>query len=273
MNAMVRTLVMHQVTGKTDGDPVVLMNGGLMTFLAWEPVAAGLRPTYRIVTFDFRGQLLSPGPPPASLDGHVDDVLALLDHLAIERAHLVGTSFGAEVGLLLAARAPERVRSVTAVTATERVTAEMWRAAEPLRAACRSAAAGGDGGVLFDLLVPATFSPAYRAAQAALLAERRRQVAAMPPAWFDGVAALLGALEGLDLTPVLPRVACPVLVVGAALDETFPVEHSRALAAGIAGARLEVVEGSGHALVAEAPERLVAIVRSFLAEVTRGRQS
>lgn len=174
------------------------------------------------------------------------DVVALLDDLRIDRAHLLGTSFGAEVALLLALRAPERVRWVTAATATERVTPEMWRRGEPLREACWKAAAGGDGGLVFDLVASATFSPAYRAAQAAVLAERRRQVAAMPPVWFDGVAEL---------------------------DETFPVEHSRALVAGIPGARLEVVEGSGHGLVAEASERLLAIVRSFLAEVGRGRDS
>ncbi len=270
---MTETLVAHQVTGRADAPPVLLLNGGLMTYAAWEPLAAGLRDRYRVVAFDFRGQWLSPGAPPATLDGHVEDVRALLDHLGIEHAHLVGTSFGAIVGLLLAARAPERVRSVTAVTATERVTPEMWRAAGPLREACRQAAAGGDGGLFFDHVAAATFSPAYRAAQAGVLAERRRQVAAMPPAWFDGVLGLLGALEGLDLTPVLPGLRCPALVVGAELDATFPVEHSRALAAHIPGARLAIVPGCGHGLVVEAADRLSAIVQAFLADAEPGRVS
>jgi len=258
-------LLAHRVTGSGSGDPVLLMNGGLMTFAGWGPFATGLETSHRVIGFDFRGQLLSPGVPPPTLDGHVADVLALLDHLDVARVHAVGTSFGAEVGVLLAARHPARVSSVCAIAAADRVTPDIRAAVEPLRAACRAAAAGGDGGTLLDLMMPATFSPAYLAAQAGSGALRRQQFAALPPAWFEGLDALLGSIEGLDLTPVLPEVRCPALVVAAAQDRTFPLPRSQALAAGIPGARLEIVDGSGHAIVAEAPERLLDLVRPFLA--------
>lgn len=253
----------HRVTGSGSGDPVLLMNGGLMTFAGWNSIAAILERSHRVIGFDFRGQLLSPGAPHPTLDGHVADVVALLDHLKIARVHAVGTSFGAEVGMLLAARRPDRVRSLAAITATERITEDMWNAAQPLRGACRAAAQGGDGGVLLDLMMPATFSPAFLQAQADALALRRQQIAALPRAWFDALDGLLASLRGLDVTPLLARIACPTLVVAAELDLTFPLGHSRALAACIRGARLEIVEGSGHAVVAEAPERLVDILMSF----------
>jgi pimeloyl-ACP methyl ester carboxylesterase len=86
----------------------------------------------------------------------------------------------------------------------------------------------------------------------------------MPCAWFEGLDALLGCLRGLDLRPVLPRLTCPTLVVGAGLDVTFPPAHSRALAEAISVARLEIVPDSGHALVAEQPGRVVELLRSFL---------
>jgi 3-oxoadipate enol-lactonase len=254
----------HKVWGAGDGDPILLMNGGLMTFAAWQRVAAGLEGEYRIVGFDFRGMLMSPGTPPASLEGHAADVVALLDHLGVPRVHAVGTSFGGAVAVLLAAAHPARVRSLALITAAERITPELWQAAQTLREACQAAAEGGDGGVLLDRMLPATFSPAYRAAQSETLVARRQQFAAMPRAWFEALDRLLASLEGLDLRSVLGRVACPTLVVGAELDLTFPPDHSRALAAGIAGARLEIVRGSGHALVAEQPDRVVELLRSFL---------
>jgi 3-oxoadipate enol-lactonase len=255
----------HQVTGATCGTSVLLLNGGMMTFAGWQPVAADLERQHRVIAFDFQGQLLSPGTPPPSIDGHVADVVALLDHLGVDRVHVVGASFGALVGVLLAARHPDRVRSLAAVTATDRLTPEMWAAARPMREACRAAAAGGDGGALFDLMTPATYAPAYLAAQREMLAARRERFAALPRAWFAATDALLRSLDGLDLTGALPEVVCPTLVVGAELDRTFPSGHSETLAAGIAGARLVVVRGCGHGLVVEAPDRLTHLLREFLA--------
>ena len=177
---------------------------------------------------------------------------------------MVGTSFGAEVGILLAASHPARVRSLTLITAAERISGEVWLGAQPLRDACQNAARGGDGGVLLDLLIPGTFSAAYLEANADAILLRRQQFAAMPRAWFEGLDLLLASLQNLDLRPVLGRLACPTLVIGAERDLTFPADHSRALAAGIPGARLEIVKGSGHALVAEQPDHVLELLHSFL---------
>jgi pimeloyl-ACP methyl ester carboxylesterase len=253
----------HRTAGS--GEPVLLLNGGLMSMAAWDPVATPLERSHRVVRCDFRGQLLSPGEPPPDLAGHAADVVALLDHLGLPRVHLVGTSFGALVGLNLAARHPARVAALAAVTATDRVTDEDWVAAESVREACRRAAQGGDGGVVLDLLAPLTFSSEWLAAQGELLAERRRQIAALPAEWFRGLDRLLASVEGLDLGPRLGAIRCPTLVVAAERDRTFPIERSAALAAAIRGAALEVVPGAGHALVLEAPERLLELLRPFLA--------
>jgi 3-oxoadipate enol-lactonase len=199
------SVLAHKIWGAGAGDPVLLMNGGLMTFLAWQPVAAGLEDRHCVIGFDFRGMLMSPGAPPASLDGHVADVVALLDHLGVPRVHAVGTSFGAEVAVLLAAAQPARVGSLALITAAERISADVWKGAQRLREVCQDAARGGDGGALLDRMMPGTFSPAWRAAQAESMTARRQQFAAMPRAWFEALDLLLASLEGLDLRPVLGR--------------------------------------------------------------------
>jgi 3-oxoadipate enol-lactonase len=261
----------HQTDGA--GEPLLLLNGGMMSMAAWEPVAAPLAESFRVVRCDFRGQLLSPGEPAPDLAVHVSDVLALLDHLEIARAHVAGTSFGGLVGLLLAVRHPDRVSSLAAVTATDRITGEMWEGTVRMREAALEAAAGGDGGRVHDLIVPATFTPEFLAAQAGALAFRRRQVAALPPIWFRGVAGILGALQGLDFRPELPRIQCPTLIVAGERDLTFPLEHSRALAEGIPGARLEIVPGTAHGLAVEHAGLLVPILRDFLTSSLPGRSS
>lgn len=262
-------LLFHRMEGQ--GPALLLLNGGMMSVGAWDEVARPLERSYRVLRCDFRGQLLSPGVPPADLTGHVDDVVRVLDALGIERTHVVGASLGAEVGILLAALDPGRVVSLVAATATDAFTPRMRREAALLRAACREALAGGDRGLVFDRMMPATFGSGYRARSAEVLARRRKEIRVLPDAWFAGLEGLLGSLETLEPRPYLPRIQCPTLVVAAEGDEVFPVEHARALAAAIPDATLEVVPDCGHALIVEKPREFAALVSQFLSRVS-GRE-
>jgi pimeloyl-ACP methyl ester carboxylesterase len=263
--ATMTSVLSHSVSG--EGPPLLLLNGGLMSYPAWEPLAGPLEASFRLVRCDFRGQFLSPGDAPPTLDGHADDLLRLLDAIQIESAHVAGVSFGGLVAITLAARAPSRVRSLIAMNVTERVTPEIAERGTPLREAAHAAAHGGDGGLVLDLVAQTTWSPEYRAAQSAALAVRRQAVSLLPRTWFAGLEQLMAALEHLDLTPLLPRITCPTLVVGGDADITFPVEHSRALAAGISGARLVVIPQGSHGVVIERSAEVVDLVVNFVREI------
>lgn len=252
----------HRVEG--DDEPLLLLNGGMMSLAAWEPVAMRLRERFRVIRCDFRGQLLSPGPPPDSMEGHADDLLRLLDHLAVPRAHVVGASFGAYVALLLAARHPSRVVSVVAATVTDHVEDGMGEGGVALRSACQAALAGGERGVVFDLIVEAAYSPAWREAHRAELSARRPQVALLPDAWFSGLLGLLSALERCDLRPVLSRIGCPVLVLAAGADAIMPLARTEAVAKAIPGAELLVLPECGHALPVEREAEFVRLTSEFL---------
>lgn len=260
------SLLTHRVTGR--GEPLLLLNGALMSIAAWQPVVPALEPLFQVVRCDFRGQLFSPGEAPPDFGAHVADVLAVLDHLGLARVHMAGVSFGSLVALRLAAQIPERIASLAAITSTERIKDETWRDLEELRNACREAAAGGDPRRVFDLTLP-MYSAGYRSREGESLAMQRDWIKALPEIWFRGIAALLAAVEGLDMRPDLPCIQCPALVVAAEEDTTFPLEHSRALAGAISGARLVVVPGVGHGMVIEKPLRLGEILASFFGSLRR----
>ena len=262
-------ILAHVVNG--DGPPLLLLNGGLMSYAAWEPFVAVIAQSCRVVRGDFRGQLLSPGEAPSAFAGHADDLLRLMDALGIDSAHIAGASFGALAGITLAARAPDRARSLVAMTATDRITPDMEAGSARMREACRAALDGGDGGRVFDLVSEATWSPAFLTAQAPMLAARRQAVAKLPRAWFTGLEQLLASMDGLDLRPLLPRIACPTLVIGGDEDVTFPVEHSRELAARIPRARLVIVPGGYHGLVVEHARRVIELLVDFVREAERSR--
>jgi pimeloyl-ACP methyl ester carboxylesterase len=258
----------HRVEG--EGSNVVLLNGGMMSFPAWEPVAARLRARHRVLLFDFRGQLLSPGEGPANLSGHADDLAALLDSLGWDAAHLIGASFGAEVALHFAARQPQRVSSLVAVTAMDCETGEFRRQSEEMRAVLAQVLAGGERGRFYDVLVEGVYSEAYRRAEASAIAARRAQVDQLPLAWFAGVDRLLAAMWGFDLTAALPAIRCPALVVLSGDDRVMAAGRGRALAT-VLGAETVVHPTSGHALVAEDPEWLAGVCLEFLAAREEGQ--
>jgi pimeloyl-ACP methyl ester carboxylesterase len=260
----------HRLDGS--GEPLLLLNGGMMSYGVWEPIAAPLSRSHRVLRCDLRGQLLSPGEPPASLEGHVEEVLRLLDALGLERAHVLGTSFGGEVGLLLAARAPERVRSLMVVAVVDRFDASGVAESVRLMAACEEALAGGDRGAPYDVIRETAFSAPWAREHEGELRERRAQVAGLPDAWFRGVQGIVGLLPQIDLGPVLPLVSCPTLVVRPGNDAAMPRERTEAVAAAVPGARLAVIEGAGHAAILEAWEEVLALARGFFPAPAAGAE-
>jgi pimeloyl-ACP methyl ester carboxylesterase len=257
----------HRIEG--EGPPVVLLNGGMMTFGSWKPVAERLVARYRVLGFDFRGPLLSPGRPPATFAGHAADVAALLDRIGWSSAHLVGTSFGALVATAFAAEWPTRVRSLILITAMDRATPELSRQTAELRAAVTRALEGDDRGEVYDLLVEGAYSSEFRRRAGGLLAERRARTAELPLDWFSGLDGLLRVVERFDLSSAAASWRGPALAVIAGDDRVMDEPQARAFAASL-GAEVERHPTAGHALVIEQPQGLAEIVLRFLDRVSAG---
>ncbi len=93
-----------------DGPAVVLVHPGIHDSTVWDPVLP-LLDDFRVVRFDFRDFGRSSHATESFLT--MDDLVAVLDHLGVERAHLVGNSMGGEAILALALEQPNRVASLT----------------------------------------------------------------------------------------------------------------------------------------------------------------
>ena len=112
--AIVNNIRMHfEVSGK--GDPVLLINDLSAPAASWALQAKALAPRFMVVTFDNRGvgETDLPGEPMYSIGQLADDAAAILRHLKISRAHVVGASMGGAIGMELALRQPRLVRSLT----------------------------------------------------------------------------------------------------------------------------------------------------------------
>ncbi len=250
--------IYYEVRGH--GEPVVLLNGVLMTTESWAFQGDVLEPRYRVILHDFRGQLRSPLAGGAcSFEHHVQDLAILLDHLGVESCHLVGTSYGGEVGLLFAATYPRRVRSLTVVASVSRPEPKLVR-----QVGAWAEQAADDPGKLYRRMAPDVFSRSYLARSESVIAFGERRLAEVRGDFFDDFRRLVTAFQGLDLDGVLGAVACPTLVVAAGEDALKGVPYSRVLAEAIPDSELLIVPGAGHAVVLEKPDEINAALLAFL---------
>lgn len=258
-------LLAHLVEG--EGEKLVLLNGGMMTCASWEPVAARLRERYCVLRFDFRGQLLSPlAADQPSLPGLLNDaadLATLLDALGWGAAHFVGTSFGAEVALELAAHEPRRFRSLVAITAMDTATEEFQRQNLHLQAVMRDILEGGPREPFWRALLDEVYSDDYLQREREVMEARAAKLDLLPASYFEGIGRILRAVDGFDLSPRLARYPFPSLVVIAAEDRVMLPERSQALAAAI-GAEVVIHESAGHGLVAEEPQWVADLCRQYL---------
>ncbi len=254
-----------------DGDPVVLIHGGLVadTML---PIATApeLTALHRIV-YHRRGYGDSPRPTPVqprTLDEHAADALGLLDHLDVGAVHVVGHSLGALIGMVLAARHPDRVRSLALLeppTAFGRDAAAAWLArvlplVEVYAAGDATAAVSG----FFDTIYrPGWPDRMERALPGAF--EQSVQDASMG---FGSDLPGLEWQEGLGADDVA-AIRCPVLsVLGTA---TIPLcTDARTLLHGWFPWCQDVdVEGADHMLPIEHPRVVASAIASFLTHPAR----
>ena len=248
----------------TGPETVALLNGIAMTIAHWKPVAARLVAAgYRVLMHDMRGQLLSDRPDEAyTLETHARDLAALLGQLGIEQAHIVGTSYGAEVALTFARDFPglcASVVSIDGVTEYDAVlgaTVESWKAA----ALC-------DPRIFYKAILPWNYSAAYISSHKDLLAKREDAVASLPLDYFVAFGRLCDAFMAIDLTKDLHVIGCPCLALVADQDILKHRGYSRIIADGEPGARYEELRGAGHAVVIEQPEVVADSLLRFLAEI------
>ena len=241
-----------------DGEPVVFLHGLGGSRTSWQPQLAGLSGAFRCLAWDMPGYGASTPLTPLTFAAIADAVARLLDAAAVERAHLVGESFGGMHALHAALRHPDRVgRLVLANTSgafgLDGTDPDAWRAARlaPLDAGLTPADVAED--VLSAIAGPG-LSPD-------LLAMRVAGFARIPSA---GLRAAVECLPTHNLLDRLGEIGAPALVIAGELDAETPVAYSRLLAAGLATAELKILDGVGHLAVTEAPRTVNRLIRGFL---------
>ncbi|MCC8955248.1 alpha/beta hydrolase [Bradyrhizobium sp. Pear77] len=110
----------HLLDWGGEGPPAVLLHGGALTAQTWDYVAVALRDDFRLLALDMRGHGASDWTDAYTIESYAKDLVAVLDGLQIERAHIAGMSLGGTVGCEFALCYPERTESLAMIDVVSR---------------------------------------------------------------------------------------------------------------------------------------------------------
>ncbi|MEO5640802.1 MAG: alpha/beta hydrolase [Sphingomicrobium sp.] len=256
--------IWYKITG--DGPPLLQIHGSAFGHRNFEKLTPLCAADFAVIDFDLPGYGESRGDPrPGGMEGIADMVAELIEALPYDRVNLHGTSFGAMIGLTLAAKRPELIDKLVLSC----FLAKYDNAARMMRSTWKRCAREQGMIAVADLTSVAGFARGFydRAdAQEVLESIRDANSKTLPEAFIAGTETI----ERTDLSPLLPKIKMPVMLLAGAEDnmtafDTAPSGFGlRRISEALPNAELHVIAESGHYLVLEQPEIVAEKIAAFL---------
>jgi 3-oxoadipate enol-lactonase len=249
--------IAYRISGH--GKPLVFCHALASRQELWDRQRQAFTEKFRMVSFDLRGH--GDSPPPGngdySFESQADDVAALMDHLNISSATLVGISVGGEVAQVAAARHPHRFdRLILVSTACH---------TEPARASTWEARIQEAGRVGMPGIAAATasrwFSESFASANPDVIEWCRQCVASTKLESYVGLARVI---QTMDLRPKLGIIACPTMVLCGGQDHNTGPKTAQVLADLIPDSQLATFQSSGHFPNIEVADDFNGAVEAFV---------
>jgi pimeloyl-ACP methyl ester carboxylesterase len=228
-----------------NGAPLVLLHGYPLDHRLWNDVAPLLVDTFEVIIPDLRGFGGSSTVDSFyTVEDMASDVAALLDHLEIQKAAVVGHSMGGYVALAFARLFPERLSGLGLVSSQV-----LSDPPERKEGRYKSAAEVADKGIAS---VVETMTPKFTS-DPRLQQFARNSMEEQQPAAYIG--ALKAMAERVDSTPLLTSIKVPVVLVHGDADQLIPIDRAREVKAALPSAHLVEINGAGHMPMMESPEK------------------
>lgn len=246
----------YEVSGARGKPVLMLVHGGTASRRAWDLVTPGLRASHRIVAVDLRGHGHSPAPDRGysalQLSADIDRVI---DELELRQVTVVGHSLGGMTAICLAAHRRDVVDRLVLLNAP--VAPKAVDALTRLEARVRTPGFFPVTQAFVD-----EWAAPPRPVPAAFLAVQQAHLRALrPEVWQQ----MFGELAKADITATLRDVPQPTLILWGARDGLLDSSQHERLRAGIANARLVMIDEAGHNPASATPDRVAEEIASFAA--------
>jgi pimeloyl-ACP methyl ester carboxylesterase len=218
---------------------------------------------FNCIAIDLPGTGESDKPAgPYSTEGYADQVAAFLGTIGIEQTHVAGVSLGAAVGMHLAARHPDRVRSLSLHSAWDTSDLYLKTVVELWRTLASSLPTAAD--VVIQGIFPFCFTPEMYVSRPELVDTLVDFVRSRPAQPLDAFLAQTEAAIANDVSPVLGEIGVPSLITVGAHDLVCGARFGERLKSRIGESELVVFEHLSHAGLHEDPETFNRATLDFL---------
>ena len=256
---------LHYVESGDGPQTVVFAHGLLLDQHMFEAQRLALSKRYRVIAYDHRGQGDSaPTAGGYDMDTLTDDAAALIRALGAAPCHFVGLSMGGFVGMRLAARYPELLRSLCLLNTS----ADAETLVARLRYRAMQAFVGLFGAApLLPQVLPLMFGKSFREdpARRETLQRWMHHVHSLPRRIVGPVGGVIGRAAIFE---ELKDIRCPTLVLTGDEDHTTTPMQAQRIVSAISGARLLSLSSCGHSSTIEAPHAVTEAIADFLNGVT-----
>ena len=232
-------------TGK-EGAAVVFCHGSGGSHRHWHNQLRGLSGKFNTLAVDLPGHGSSGGEPKTDIGAYSAFLHRFIRELGLEQVYLAGHSMGGAVALDYALNRPADLLGLILVGAGGRL-----RVAPAIMDVLRS------GKELTDM---ASYAYGPKATPD-MLEQGSREMEAIPPAVY---LADFTACDNFDIMDLLPRIEIPVLIICGSEDRLTPVKYSRYLLEKLPTSELEEIEGAGHMVMLEEPDKVTRAIDIFL---------
>jgi pimeloyl-ACP methyl ester carboxylesterase len=246
-----------------EGPPCLGIMGFALDQRFWAAQIPAVTKTHRFITFDNRGVGRSTGEQISDVAHMVDDSIALLDHLEIDKTVVFGVSMGGTIAQQLALAHPERVEALILGITWARPLEFMRR--QDALALQLAEHVGSEG--LIDASLVRMFTPRFFEMGEEMVDRMVKSFFTAGGPGLPDTEILLAQLDALgkhDVQSELHKISVPTLVFGGKMDVMVPGFASEEIAAAIPGAELTMFD-TGHGCMVEEMEAVNERISRFLA--------
>ncbi|MFH0990382.1 MAG: alpha/beta fold hydrolase [bacterium] len=249
--------------GLPQGSPIIFIHGFPFNHSMWDPQMMALPNHYRAITYDIRGHGLSEiGDGQYTIDLFVEDLIALLDHLVIDRTTVCGLSMGGYIALRALERYPERFNAL--ILSNTRAESDSNETKVKRFATFKMIKERGVS-VFAEQFVQSIFSDDTKSKNDALVNSFTRLIQTNSPLGICGT--ILALASRTDLLAGLSQIAIPTLILVGEHDTLTPVSASRTMREHIQRSTLKVISHAAHISNLENPIEFNKVLVEFLNEV------
>jgi pimeloyl-ACP methyl ester carboxylesterase len=250
----------YEIHGR--GAPLLMIQGWGMDVTGWQTIIEPLSKVFKVIVFDNRGVGRSEVTPGDYTTRQLaDDAAALLDHLQVENAHVLGWSMGGMIAQELVLAYPKKVNRLIMSASSAKVSARSSFIARANIAAIRR----GELETSVNWQLSFCFSSALFANQELLDQVKHRALNPAYPVTLGGLISQFAAVASHDRRRQLRSVKSPTLVLGAKEDGIIDVGEVEALACEIENTELRLLPG-GHMYHIEYPHTFAEALIKFVEE-------